>query len=205
MTWTTNVRRCHGDRVPRALWPALAATTVLLGCGGRPEPNAPEVVIVPEELRPHDDDAGMPTLSERLAEDEEPTASSTPLRSRPATGPPRQPVTPQLGFGGCLRSPLCRLEGLCSAQPDGLCIAEDDDDCSGSDACLGGRCTARDGVCVASNDEDCRKSWACKGWGRCYFDGDAACMAKDAADCRASTRCQRQGECVLRGNECAKP
>ena len=159
---------------------------------------------MPEELRPRDG-VTTPSLTERFVEPETRPPSSDHLRRERAAAPPDQPVTPRRAFGGCLRSPLCGLEGLCSPRDDGLCIAEDDDDCSGSDACLGGRCTARDGVCVASNDEDCRESWACKGWGRCFYDGEAACMAKDVVDCRDSTRCQREGECALRGDECVKP
>ncbi|MEQ9323181.1 MAG: hypothetical protein RIF41_28700 [Polyangiaceae bacterium] len=192
---------CDGVAVQQRWWASIAAATSALGCGPPAEPQAPEVVVVPEELRPRGDVA-TPSLRERFDEPE--GSSSTHLR-RGRAAAPDQPVTPGRSLGGCLRSPLCGLEGLCSPRDDDLCIAEDDDDCRGSDACLGGRCTAKDGVCVASNDEDCRESWACKGWGRCFYDGDAACMAKDAADCRASTRCQREGECALRGGECVAP
>ena len=188
----------------RRWWASIVAATSLVGCGAPPEPQTPDVVVVPDELRPGGN-VSTPSLRERFDEPEEPRSSAAPLRHGRVAAPPGQPVTPQRSFGGCLRSPLCELEGLCSPRDDGLCIAEDDDDCHGSDACLGGRCTARDGVCIASNDEDCRTSWACKGWGRCFHDGDAACMAKNVADCQASTRCQRKGECALRGDECVKP
>ena len=160
------------------------------------------MVIVPEDVQPRGYGAAAPRSSQAHIES---TPSSAPLRQGRANAPPGESVTPERRFGGCLRSPLCGLEGLCSPREDDLCIAEDDDDCRGSDACLGGRCTAKDGVCVASNDEDCRDSWACKGYGRCFYDGDVACMAKDVADCQASTRCKREGECVLRGGECIKP
>jgi hypothetical protein len=99
---------------------------------------------------------------------------------------------------------MCGFEGLCSPSEGGLCIAASDADCKPSDACHGGRCTAKDGLCIAATDEDCRTSWACKGWGRCFHDGHEACAAKLVADCRASTRCQREGECKLVGDVCAK-
>jgi hypothetical protein len=179
---------------------------VACACSSAPEPVAPEVVV-PAEMRPPS--AGgraveLPTIEEELAS-QPADSGGVPIRPGFKATPPSQPVIPKIGFGGCLRSPLCRLEGLCSPQAGGaLCIAADDDDCNGSDACLGGRCTARDGGCIAGSDEDCRESWACKGWGRCAHDGDESCIAVSLADCRASTRCRREGECLLHGDECAK-
>jgi hypothetical protein len=114
------------------------------------------------------------------------------------------PMAPPADYGRCLRSRMCQLEGYCSPGVAGLCVAASDDDCKPSDACLGGRCSARDGRCVASNDAECRSSWACKGYGRCDFDGDEACMATSAVDCARSTRCQRVGECRLARGECVR-
>src|SRR5262245_64798482 len=94
--------------------------------------------------------------------------------------PPDETVTPPSDFGQCLRSRMCQFEGFCSPSPEGQCIASSDDDCRPSDACLGGRCTAKEGRCVAGSEEDCRGSWACKGWGRCSFDGSEACVATSA-------------------------
>lgn len=165
----------------------------------------PSAVVIPTELRPPSAggwDAETPSL-DRATEPSDPPSDRSHLRPGARAGPPSAPVTPGASFGPCLRSPLCRLEGLCSPNDEGLCVAADDDDCKASDACLGGRCTARDGTCVAGSDEDCRQSWACKGWGRCAHDGDAVCIATDEADCRASTRCTREGECVLVGDACA--
>jgi hypothetical protein len=116
--------------------------------------------------------------------------------------PPDHAVTPPLNFGSCLRSRMCQFEGFCTPNHHGQCIAATDDDCKPSDACLGGRCTAREGRCVAGSPEDCRDSWACKAWGRCTFDGGEACVATSEADCIASTRCRREGECVLEGDAC---
>lgn len=124
---------------------------------------------------------------------------------RPLRGPPPdQPVRPPNDFGKCVRSRYCQLEGFCTEREGGLCIAATDDDCEGSDACLGGRCTARDGHCIAADDDDCRGSVACSGYGRCAHDGDEACMAISADDCQASTRCQRLGECRLEDGACIK-
>jgi len=105
--------------------------------------------------------------------------------------PPSQVVTPPNDFGRCLRSRMCQYEGFCTPNAEGQCIAANNDDCRPSDACLGGRCTAKNGLCVAGSEEDCRSSWACKGWGRCGFDGSEACVATSEADCVASTRCRR--------------
>ena len=170
-----------------------------------PEP----IPVVPADLRPPSDGVAVdtPTLDDADRPPPAPVAT-VPLREGYSSKPPDKPVTPSRGYGACLRSPLCKLEGFCSPTPDKtgdeLCIAADDDDCAASDACLGGRCTARDGECIAGSDEDCLESWACKGWGRCAHDGDARCIAVSAADCRASTRCQREGECTLAGEECVK-
>src|SRR5262245_45564121 len=73
--------------------------------------------------------------------------------------PPEDPMSPPLDIGGCLRSRMCELEGFCSPNEEGTCIAANDADCRPSDACLGGRCTARNGTCIAANDTDCRESW----------------------------------------------
>ena len=116
--------------------------------------------------------------------------------------PPDHPVTPPADHGQCIRGRMCQLEGFCSVGETGQCIAASNDDCRPSDACLGGRCTARDGVCVAASDEDCRDSWACKGYGLCAHDGSDACVANSEDDCRASTRCARLGECRLEGGAC---
>jgi hypothetical protein len=126
------------------------------------------------------------------------------LDEREAVPPPNGPVIPQADFGRCLRSRMCGFEGLCSPSEGELCIAASNADCKDSDACRGGRCTAKDGVCIAASDDDCRTSWACRAWGRCFHDGHEACSAKLAKDCRKSTRCQREGECKLVGNVCAK-
>jgi hypothetical protein len=160
-----------------------------LGCQPAPADSAVSVQVADPEA-PEEDE-------------EDPDAELVLPRALP---PPDRVVTPPSDFGQCLRSRMCQFEGFCSPSDEGQCIAASDDDCKGSDACLGGRCSARNGVCVAASDEDCRGSWACKGWGRCNFDGTDACIATSAADCAASTRCQREGECRLAGDECvARP
>lgn len=119
--------------------------------------------------------------------------------------PPSDPVRPPADHGQCIRGRMCQLEGMCSlGEEAGQCVAASDDDCRPSDACLGGRCSARDGICVAASDDDCRGSWACKGYGLCAFDGEAACMATRDEDCRASTRCARLGECRLEQGACVR-
>jgi hypothetical protein len=118
--------------------------------------------------------------------------------------PPSQPVRPPSDHGQCIRGRMCQLEGFCSVGEGGQCIAASDDDCAPSDACLGGRCSAREGLCVAADDDDCRESWACKGYGLCHHDGDQACMARAEDDCRASTRCARLGECRLDQGACVR-
>jgi hypothetical protein len=120
--------------------------------------------------------------------------------------PPDRPVAPPPDVGTCLRGRMCDLEGLCSASEDhGNCIAATNDDCRPSDACLGGRCTAKEGRCIAASDEDCRSSWACKGYGACHHDGNEACIATSVGECAASTRCKREGYCDLAAGECVKP
>ncbi|MCA9620755.1 MAG: hypothetical protein KC731_17145 [Myxococcales bacterium] len=177
----------------------------VLGCAGSPPP---EVVVPPVELRsPRHGGAPLGPSTFAADEDEEP---GEPFEGAdlaivtPTGSPPSKPVIPGATTGACLRSPLCKLEGFCSPNAGGLCIAADSDDCAPSDACLGGRCTARDGECIAGSDEDCRGSWACRGWGLCSHDGDRSCIATSAADCQASTRCQREGECRLADAACVK-
>jgi hypothetical protein len=126
------------------------------------------------------------------------------IQGHESGSPPDDPVAPPLDIGGCLRSRMCQLEGFCSPNTEGTCVAANDADCRPSDACLGGRCTARDGHCIAANDADCRESWACKGYGLCRHDGDEACMATSEDDCRASTRCAREGECTLAAGACVR-
>lgn len=172
-------------------WLMLWTIAPLVACGGVATPPPPEVEVRRE-----------PVNREALETSLAPSAAKT---ERRASGPPpEQPVAPPAAIGQCLRSRMCGFEGLCSPGEEGLCIAASDEDCDGSDACHGGRCSARDGVCIAATDEDCRGSWACKGWGRCFHDGQGACQAKLAEDCRASTRCSREGECQLAGDVCAK-
>ncbi|MBW2529579.1 MAG: hypothetical protein JRI23_35705 [Deltaproteobacteria bacterium] len=114
------------------------------------------------------------------------------------------PVNPPLNWGRCLRWVLCQYEGLCTATDDGRCIAADDEDCRPSDACLGGRCTAKDGQCMAGSDADCRGSRACSDWGRCFHDGHGVCMAAQVSDCQASNRCRHLGECTLLDHACVR-
>lgn len=169
----------------------LAVVGFAVGCGAAPGPPA----------QIHDSEADEPIETATIAPFAPERFDADGVDRRPQL-PPNQSRTPPKAWGQCLRSRLCELEGLCSPGPDSLCIAESDDDCRPSDACLGGRCSAKEGRCVAATDDDCKTSWACKGYGRCYHDGDEACMAKSEEDCRASTRCQREGECSLSGGEC---
>lgn len=186
----------------------LALALLTFGCGRpAPEPVAP-TIVVPESLKPPPPGSpALPLLT--LAPPREPPVEARPSDDEPPVAAPRTrpsggPIVPPPVIGRCLRSRLCQLEGLCSWTDDGRCVAGSDDDCRPSDACLGGRCTAKEERCVADSDADCRGSWACKGWGRCDHDGDESCVAESAADCRASTRCQREGECTLRGGACVK-
>ena len=190
------LRAAVGLVVPRV---ASLLVAIVAGCATT---APPEVVIPPPELRSPGaggKSLGPSTFDERAADEPDDPAIVTPIGA-----PPAAPVTPGQTLGACLRSPLCKLEGFCSPNAGGLCIAADSDDCAPSDACLGGRCTARDGECIAGSDEDCRGSWACRGWGLCSHDGDAGCVATSASDCRASTRCQREGECRLARDACVK-
>ena len=160
------------------------------------QPAETPSIHVPDALKPPRSGSPGP----RLDSLEERYSDGVPERRLP---PPGQPIVPPSDWGGCLRSRMCQLEGMCTPGGEGLCIAADNDDCKPSDACLGGRCSAREGRCVAATDEDCRGSWACRGWGRCSHDGSEACMATSAADCLASTRCKREGECRLLAGACA--
>jgi hypothetical protein len=181
---------------------------VLLTCAAC-APATPRPAI-PTALLPPPSGGTMPA-SQWEAEAKPAPPPASPKASGPewaradfAPPPPSTPVSPKAGYGQCLRSRLCELEGMCSPDADGQCIAASSEDCRPSDACLGGRCTAHQGVCIAASDKDCRGSWACKGWGRCSHDGHEACIATAQVDCQASTRCSREGECTLRGDACEK-
>ncbi len=167
------------------------------------------MIVIPESLKPPAPGSpGPPLLTLAPQQQETEPESAQPESAQPRTPSHRRagagPVVPPPVIGRCLRSRLCQLEGLCSGTGDGRCIAGSSDDCRPSDACLGGRCTAKDERCVAGSDADCQGSWACKGWGRCHYDGTDSCVASSATDCQASTRCPREGECTLRGGACVK-
>ncbi|MEM9696507.1 MAG: hypothetical protein AAGA56_28450 [Myxococcota bacterium] len=184
------------NRAPNPLCIALLLSVV--GCTANPRPTSASSGAPPVEasLRAP---PPLETLQRDFGDAEAPEA-------RPRSGPPPdRPISPQLDFGRCLRSRLCELEGLCTSLDSGKCIASSDDDCRASEACGGGRCTAREGRCVASNDADCRSSLACSLHGACAFDGDEMCHAVSRADCQASTRCRDFGECALTDGACTKP
>jgi len=169
----------------------------LTACAGAPPPQTEPAPMAMAPMVPAPSSAREPSSSA--------TGGVTPAVEPPRRvfAPPDEPVAPRADFGKCLRSRMCQFEGYCSPDANGQCIAQSNDDCRPSDACLGGRCTARDGVCIAGSEEDCRGSWACKGWGRCSHDGDDSCIATSQHDCQVSTRCQREGECTLQGDVCA--
>lgn len=178
---------------------AGAGLALVLGCA--PATVTPAQPIV--EVTPPAPTASGPLRSTQAAA-ANPT-SSQPTRHPGPTTSALAPSKPPLDFGRCLRWRMCEYEGLCSPTAQGGCVALRDDDCAPSDACLGGRCSARNGRCVATSDRECRASLACTSWGRCSFDGRDACMASTAADCLASARCRREGECALQDGVCVKP